>query len=73
MTIKHELRTCPGCGGLVTVGVKHPNHVLHALMSLLTLGLWLPIWGLAGLESLASHPNIKKACHACSPRKSWWK
>lgn len=30
-----------------------PQHVLHLLLSLLTLGLWLPVWALVGI----SHRN----------------
>lgn len=52
MTIKHELRSCPRCGELRTVAVRRPNHVIHAVMTVLTAGFWLPVWALAGLESL---------------------
>ena len=57
--IHHELRTCPKCGQIVSVKVRRPNHVLHAVMTLLTLGLWLPIWALAGLESLFHQGRVK--------------
>lgn len=23
---------------------KRPNHVLHLILSLVTLGIWLPVW-----------------------------
>lgn len=72
MTTKHELRSCPGCGALVTVPVKRPNHILHAVLSMLTLGFWLPVWALCGLEAALSRPNVRKACAPCRGRMKWW-
>lgn len=66
---RHELRTCPGCGCLHTVEIRRTNHVLHGVLSLLTLGLWLPVWAVMGLESVAARPQAK--CERCAPRK-WW-
>lgn len=28
---------------------KPPNHILHLLLSVLTLGLWIPVWILASI------------------------
>lgn len=72
MTIKHELRSCPGCGGLVSVPVKRPNHILHAVLSIITCGVWLVVWALAGLEALASRPKVQKHCMVCRPKMKWW-
>ena len=33
-----------GPGHAVMVKGRRPNHVLHLLLTLLTLGLWLPVW-----------------------------
>ena len=52
----HELRTC-ACGRLVTVQVRRPNHALHAVMSLLTMGLWLIVWLIAIIEAALSRPG----------------
>lgn len=32
--------------GAITVMVagKRPNHILHLLLSVITLGLWIPVW-----------------------------
>ena len=68
MTVKHELRSCPRCGELRTVAVRRPNHVLHAVMTVLTAGLWLPIWALAGLESLF-HRGTVKCPRSCAGRR----
>ena len=37
-----------------------PQHVLHLLLSLLTLGLWLPVWALVGI----SHRNERSKIDA---------
>jgi hypothetical protein len=29
---------------VVLVSGHRPNHILHLLLSLITLGLWLPVW-----------------------------
>lgn len=68
MTVKHELRSCPVCGTLTTVKVRRPNHVLHAVLSVITFGFWLPIWALAGLESLF-HRGIVKCPRSCAGRR----
>lgn len=31
-------------GQIVLVKGKRPSHVLHLLLSLITVGLWLPVW-----------------------------
>lgn len=61
--IKHELRSCPKCGALTTVKVRRPNHVLHALFSVLTFGLWIPIWLIAMLEASFHQGRVK--CAQC--------
>ena len=70
MTIKHELRTCRSCGELTTVAVKRPNHILHAVLSIVTCGVWLVVWALAGMEAAASRPKVR--CVRCAPKKRWW-
>lgn len=65
---KHELRACSRCGGLTTVAVRRPNHILHAVLSALTLGLWLPVWALAGVESLF-HRRGRVVCEGCLGRR----
>lgn len=68
--IKHEIRSCPRCGVLTTVKVRRPNHALHAIMTLLTMGFWLPIWLLAIIEGSFSRGKVK-CPRGCSGR-SWW-
>ena len=35
---------CKVCDKNVLVWRKGTNHILHLILSLLTLGLWLPVW-----------------------------
>jgi len=60
--IKHELRSCPRCGTLATVAVRRPNHVLHAVLTLLTGGLWIVVWLLAILEASFHRGRVKCRC-----------
>jgi sterol desaturase/sphingolipid hydroxylase (fatty acid hydroxylase superfamily) len=41
--------------------VKRPNHILHLLLSVFTVGLWLPIWILLGLSAQKG----KWSCSQC--------
>ena len=34
---------------VVMVRGRRPNHVLHLLLSIVTLGLWLPVWAILAL------------------------
>lgn len=35
---------CADCGRRVVVFRKGANHILHLILSVLTLGLWLIVW-----------------------------
>ena len=35
---------CKGCNRQVMIRRKGTNHILHLLLSCLTVGLWIPIW-----------------------------
>lgn len=37
------------------------SHVLHLLLSLLTLGLWIPVWMLAGLSNAVERSRAEAA------------
>lgn len=63
--IHHELRTCPKCGQIVSVKVRRPNHVLHAILSLLTCGVWIIVWLLAILEASFHRGRIKCPKRGC--------
>ena len=41
---------CKKCERQVMVRRKGTNHVLHLLLSLVTLGLWIPVWILLSIK-----------------------
>ena len=49
MSQKSFMRQCKACGKPTLHIQEKPNHVLHVLLSVFTLGIWLPIWLLIGL------------------------
>jgi hypothetical protein len=59
MYLQQHIAQCVANGGhvetvlgpydVVIVWGKPPNHILHALLSIFTVGLWLPFWLLIGL------------------------
>jgi hypothetical protein len=57
---------------------KRPNHILHLLLSVVTLGLWLPVWALLAVTShetravLTVRPDGSVA-NSATPTGPWWK
>lgn len=43
--------------------ISTPNHVLHLLLSIVTGGIWLPMWALCGLGL-----NRRVNCQACGSK-----
>ena len=54
-------RHCPVCGQYRLFAKQGPSHILHLLLSLVTLGMWLPVWFLCVLLS-AFEPFRCMAC-----------
>lgn len=44
MGIKTARRYCPNDGKYVLAQMQTPNHILHLLLTLLTLGGWIVVW-----------------------------
>lgn len=44
MGIAKSRRYCPEDDRMVFAEKQTPNHILHLLMSIITVGFWLPIW-----------------------------
>lgn len=69
MYLQHHIAQCVTAGGrvetvlgpydVVIVWGKPCNHVLHAVLSIFTVGLWLPFWLLIGL----TQKEIRKTRH----------
>jgi hypothetical protein len=59
--------TCPHC----LVSTRHdrptPIHIIHALLSLATLGLWLPVW--FGVQYHAG--GQPWTCTRCGTARMW--
>ena len=60
---RFETVICPRCGSAHTVTRRSTSHVLHLLLSVITLGLWVPIWMLISAGNSISEPQ--KTCPAC--------
>ena len=64
MAHEQAMGSCAGCGAPTMHIQQKPNHVLHLLLSIFTLGLWIPIWVLVGL-----FPG-KPQCGTCATEPS---
>ena len=48
--MQESFRKCKPCGKHVRAARPSANHVVHLIISLLTAGLWLPIWLLCSIS-----------------------
>lgn len=39
---------------------RRPNHILHLLLSLITVGIWLPIWLLVSLNDAIERGRLER-------------
>lgn len=44
MGTRHAPGYCHHCGRTVLAVANTPSHVLHLLLSVVTAGLWIPVW-----------------------------
>lgn len=61
--LKTDFAYCQPCGTTVPVKVRRTNHILHAVLSLVTFGVWLPVWIIAAVN--AADPFKKPKCPRC--------
>ena len=61
MPTQEESKYCDRCKQNVLVRKPATNHILHLILSLITVGFWIPIWILVGI-SVAS---TKWRCTHC--------
>ncbi len=47
MSYQEKRKFCPECGRYVIAKREGANHILHLIISIFTLGFWLPIWALS--------------------------
>ena len=67
MAVKTASIFCKSCQGKRMAQAPSPNHILHLLLTLITFGLWLPIWILVSLFS-----GGQFHCTHCGNRVSMW-
>lgn len=44
MSLKTKGAFCAHCQKQVMAQGSKPNHILHVILSIVTLGAWLPVW-----------------------------
>lgn len=49
MGIAKQRRYCPEDDRMVLAEKQTPNHILHLLLSVITVGFWLPVWLLVAI------------------------
>lgn len=59
MATVQQMLHCRSCGRKTMHLSTKPSHLLHLFLSILTVGLWLIVWAIAGLT--AGRP----ACSEC--------
>ncbi len=69
MGIEKQRRLCVEENRMVLAERETPNHVLHLLMSVVTLGLWLFVW-LA--LSIVPNPYRCPSCGGRTRRRWFW-
>ncbi len=50
MSMQQTSKLCTYCGEYRLFQRKGTNHILHLLLSLVTVGLWIPIWALCMIK-----------------------
>jgi ribosomal protein S14 len=60
MATNHTMHFCKRCGRPTPHVQPATHHVFHLLMCVLTLGLWVGIWVLAGVAN-----SSQRTCAVC--------
>ncbi len=66
VTATGGLRRCARCGIQTMHMREEPNHVLHLLLSVFTIGIWLPVWVVVGFL------GGRWRCGVCGGRGGGW-
>lgn len=61
MSVKQSSAYCHVCGRQSLFQKPRINHVLHLILSLVTLGLWLLVWAILGIINAGKQPR----CTTC--------
>lgn len=49
---------CQTSTGMILKRSNQPRHIVHALMTLFTAGLWLPVWLISALFARDEHLSV---------------
>ena len=61
VSLGYRVEAAPLPGQVVMVRGRRPNHILHLLLSVVTVGLWLPVWLLVGLGAREHRVVVSEA------------
>lgn len=67
---------CMACEANVLIRALRPNHVLHLLLSTVTMGLWMIVWGVLSVRkknwrcSRCGRLIDFKVCHFCESKNN---
>ena len=70
MGIEQRQRFCPVENRRVLAVRQTPNHILHLLLSVLTLGLWLIVWV---AQAIYPRPWLCPSCGSKTKAIPFWK
>lgn len=60
---RYETVICPTCGTAHTVVRHSTSNILHLLLTVLSFGIWLPIWFIISMSNNLREPNM--VCRKC--------
>lgn len=50
---------------------KRPNHILHLILSILTVGVWVPVWIFLSLVQKPQHLAVTVGADGAPPTYAW--
>ena len=66
MAHQQFMRSCILCGVPRMHVQRKPNHVLHLLVTVFTVGFWMPVWVLVSLF------QARPQCMRCGGKAGWF-
>ncbi len=55
MSLKTKGAFCAHCQKQVMAQGPKPNHILHLILSIISFGLWLPVWLILSLAKVGGY------------------
>ena len=73
----YRVEAAPVPGQVVMGRGRRPNHILHLLLSVVTVGLWLPVWLLVAATTrehriVLSEESARRAAVPRPAARPWW-